>query len=68
MGKGDVELESAPWRLIAIKGQSVPYEVPMSPITMMRNELISQGGSGVPIDRSAYMESVKYWQAHATVR
>lgn len=115
-------LGDSPWRLIGIKGQSVPYEIPMyvapsihpcaatchpnhirpartgmltlppfsapllsdhaiadrlatagatatsrSPITIMRNELISQGGSGVPIDRDAYMRSVDYWKAHATV-
>lgn len=29
MGKAESELEPAPWRLIGIKGQSVPYEVPM---------------------------------------
>lgn len=38
-----------------------------SPITIMRNELISQGGSGVPIDRDAYMKSVEYWKVHAVV-
>lgn len=38
-----------------------------SPITIMRNELISQGGSGVPIDRDAYMKSVEYWKDHAVV-
>lgn len=30
MGENDQEpLDDAPWRLIAIKGQEVPYEVPM---------------------------------------
>lgn len=38
-----------------------------SPITIMRNELISQGGSGVPINRDAYMKSVDYWKDHAVV-
>lgn len=69
MGKEEIAgLEKAPWRLIAIKGQSISKECPMAPITMMRNELISQGGSGVPIDKDKYMESVKYWQNHATIR
>lgn len=62
------DLEQAPWRLIAVKGQGVPYETPMTPITCMRNELISQGGSGVPIDREKYLDAVKYWKFHATVR
>ncbi len=39
-----------------------------SPITMMRNELISQGGSGVPINKEAYMHSVNYWKDHAVVQ
>lgn len=66
MGK-PVSLGESPWRLISVKGQSVPYEIPMNPITVMRNELISQGGSGVPIDRDAYMKSVEYWKKHAIV-
>lgn len=61
------ELEECAWRLIGIKGQNVPYEIPMNPITIMRNELISQGGSGVPIDREAYLKSVEYWKDHAVV-
>lgn len=102
MGK-TMTLEESPWRLISIKGQSVPYEIPMyvctrcvcyvclvgllavlkmhltesllccviftprNPNTIMRNELISQGGSGVPINRQAYMKSVEYWKNHAIV-
>ena len=38
-----------------------------NPITIFRNELISQGGSGVPVDRNAYMKSVEYWKEHAVV-
>lgn len=38
----------------------------MSPITMMRNALpVEHGGSGVPLDRTAYLDSVAYWQKHA---
>lgn len=62
-----VELEPAPWRLISIKAQDVPYETPMNPITMMRNAIIAEGGSGVPIDRQAYMASVEYWSRHAAI-
>jgi len=29
MGKKNVSLESASWRLIGVKGQSVPFEIPM---------------------------------------
>ena len=38
----------------------------MQPITIMRNSLgREEGGSGVPIDRRAYEESVAYWDKHA---
>jgi len=34
----------------------------MDPITMMRNALgKEEGGSGVPLDKTKYMESVKFW-------
>eukprot|EP01071_Lankesteria_metandrocarpae_P012347 Lankesteria_metandrocarpae@DN573_c0_g1_i1.p1 len=45
---------SAPYSIISIKAQDVDEELPMVPITMMRNALISEGGSGVAIDRKAY--------------
>jgi hypothetical protein len=61
------ELEPSPWRLISIKAQDEPHETPMNPITCMRNGIISAGGSGVPIDRDAYMKSVQYWSTHALV-
>lgn len=41
----------------------------MDPITMMRNALgKEEGGSGVPLSRDKYMESVKYWSSHALVK
>lgn len=46
-----------------------PEEIPMAPITMMRNALgVEEGGSGVPLDRKAYLRSVAYWDAHANWR
>ena len=58
-------LPDAPWGIISVKGQTVSYECPMTPITIMRNTLIEEGGSGVPIDRAAYAKSVDYHQRHA---
>jgi len=44
-------------------------EIPMAPITMLRNALgVDEGGSGVPIDRDAYAASVAFWDAHANWR
>ena len=40
----------------------------MQPITIMRNSLgKGEGGSGVPLDRAAYEQSVAYWQSHAAI-
>jgi len=53
---------------VSIKAQNVDSELPMQPITVMRNALgKDQGGSGVPLDREAYMKSYEYWNKHATI-
>lgn len=71
MKKGDDDAstkETAPWGIVSIKAQDVDYEIPMTPITAMRNALgKEEGGSGVPLDRDAYMEAHNYWKDHAVV-
>jgi hypothetical protein len=63
-----VSAETAPWGIVSIKAQDVDYELPMNPITVMRNSLgKDEGGSGIPIDRDAYMEAVNYWKANVVV-
>jgi hypothetical protein len=60
--------ETAPWGIVSIKAQDVDYELPMTPITAMRNALgKGEGGSGVPLNREAYMQAVNYWKDHANV-
>ncbi len=68
-GRADAPpLPDAPWGVISVKAQDVPHELPMQPITAMRNALgREEGGSGVPIDRDAYMKAVAYWQEHAPI-
>jgi hypothetical protein len=52
----------------ALQAQDESYETPMQPITMMRNALgREEGGSGVPLSRQAYEDSVAYWQGHAAI-
>jgi hypothetical protein len=59
---------TAPWGIVSIKAQDVDRELPMNPITAMRNALgKEEGGSGIPIDRKQYMEAVNYWKDHAVV-
>lgn len=59
----------APWGIISVKGQLCDYELPMQPITMMRNALgKSEGGSGVPLNREEYMKSVEFWTRHVAIK
>jgi hypothetical protein len=57
------------WGIVSVKPQNVDHELPMTPLTIMRNALgVEEGGSGVPLDRAAYMKSVEFWQKHALVQ
>eukprot|EP00918_Siedleckia_nematoides_P050370 GHVU01110273.1.p1 GENE.GHVU01110273.1~~GHVU01110273.1.p1 ORF type:complete len:171 (+),score=31.15 GHVU01110273.1:709-1221(+) len=69
-GQTTVEVDPAAplWSVISVKAQDEDHELPMSPITMMRNALIEEGGSGVGIDRAQYRRAVEYWRAHVEVR
>src|SRR5690606_31201753 len=59
----------ADWGIVGCLYTMEPAEIPMVPITMMRNALgVEEGGSGVPLDREAYRRSVAFWEAHANWR
>jgi len=59
----------ADWGVVGCLYTLEPEEIPMAPITMMRNALgVEEGGSGVPIDREAYRRSVQFWQDNANWR
>ena len=52
-----------------INTDKIDSEIPMNPITMMRNALgKEEGGSGVPLDREKYLKSVEFWRKHALVK
>ena len=57
------------WGVVGCLYTSEPAEIPMAPITMMRNALgVAEGGSGVPLDPEAYRRSVAFWNANANWR
>ncbi|MGC4027694.1 MAG: DUF3228 family protein [Steroidobacteraceae bacterium] len=59
----------AEWGVVGCLYTMEPQEIPMAPITMMRNALgVAEGGSGVALDRKAYQRSVEFWQSHANWR
>lgn len=59
----------ADWGVVGCLYTLEPAEIPMVPITMLRNALgVEEGGSGVPLDREAYKRSVEFWSRHANWR
>lgn len=59
----------ADWGIVGCLYTMTPEELPMAPITMLRNALgVDEGGSGVPLDRDAYRRSVAFWERHANWR
>jgi hypothetical protein len=63
------ETVDADWGVVGCLYTAEPEEIPMAPITMMRNALgVDEGGSGVPLDREAYRRSVEFWERNANWR
>ena len=59
----------ADWGVVGCMYTNEPAEIPMAPITMMRNALgVAEGGSGVALDQEAYMRSVAFWSMNANWR
>jgi hypothetical protein len=59
----------ADWGVVGCLYTQAPEEIPMAPITMMRNALgVDEGGSGVALDRAAYARSVAFWERNANWR
>ncbi len=59
----------ADWGVVGCLYTMEPQEIPLAPITILRNALgVEEGGSGVPVDREAYAQSVAFWDRHANWR
>ncbi|APO96546.1 DUF3228 family protein [Xanthomonas vesicatoria] len=59
----------ADWGVVGCLYTAEPDEIPMAPITMLRNALgVEEGGSGTPLDRDAYRRSVAFWERNANWR
>lgn len=68
MAKEGTPIDAA-WGIVGCLYTAEPAELPMVPITMMRNALgVEEGGSGVVLDRKAYLRSVAFWENHANWR
>ncbi|TXH74775.1 MAG: DUF3228 family protein [Lysobacteraceae bacterium] len=68
LAREDTPIE-ADWGVVGCLYTLEPEEIPMAPITMMRNALgVEEGGSGVPLDADAYRRSVAFWERNANWR
>lgn len=66
---GEDSSSDAPWGIVSVKPQNCFEEIPMEPITMMRNSLgVEYGGSGVDLVKEEYAKSVAFWSKHARVQ
>lgn len=66
---GEETSSNAPWGIVSVKPQCIETEIPMEPITMMRNALgVEHGGSGVSLEAEEYRRSVDFWNRHARVQ
>ena len=53
---------SVPWGIISVKGQLCDFELPMQPITIMRNALgKSEGGSGVGLIKQSQIHRICFF-------
>lgn len=71
--KAQMEKEGSPidadYAVVNILRLMTLEEPPLPPITMMRNALgVSEGGSGVPLDRDKYIASVAFWSKNVAVK
>lgn len=66
---GEEDHDTEPYGIISVKAQDVDVELPMQPITIMRNALgKKEGGSGVVLNKTKYQESVTFWSKHAPIQ
>ncbi|HBK46742.1 MAG TPA: DUF3228 domain-containing protein [Xanthomonadaceae bacterium] len=71
--RAQLEKEGSPidadWGVVGCLYTAEPEEIPMAPITLLRNALgVEEGGSGVPLDRDAYRRAVEFWEHNANWR
>ena len=68
LAETDEQTSDAGWELISF--HAIPdgiAEMPMGPVTMMRNQLQLKGGTKAHYESEMWVQSVKYWQEYAVL-
>jgi hypothetical protein len=68
LAENDEQSTNADWELISI--HAIPEGVgnlPMGPVTMMRNQLELKGGTKAHYSSEEWAEAVKFWQEYAAL-
>ena len=66
--ENDEQSTDADWELISI--HAIPEgvdELPMGPVTMMRNQLVLPGGTKAQYSSEEWVAAVKFWQEYAAL-
>lgn len=69
LAENDEQSTHADWELIAF--QAIPEgmdELPMGPVTMMRNQLKLPGGTAADYSSNDWAEAVRFWQKYAFIK
>ncbi len=66
--ENDEQTTSAEWELISINAVPVGVDdLPMGPVTMMRNQLELPGGTKAQYSSEEWAKSVRFWQRYAAL-
>lgn len=66
LAEDDDRSTDAEWEIISINAAPCE-ELPMDPVTMMRNELHLKGGTKASYSKEQYIEAIRFWASHSTV-
>lgn len=68
LNEGNERSTDADFEIVSINASPNELEVPMDPVTMMRNYLVRPGGTKGDFSAQEFAESILFWSQHALVR
>ena len=63
------DIITTPWGIVAIRAEVARSGTPLKPMTIVRNAIrAAEDGAPFALDHEEYLESVLFWEKHATAR